>query len=592
MAKVGHFHDEQGRSVFRIFAPRKRDVAVLLVEDDAARSPKARLTLEPDEIGYWHAQLPRLPHGTLYLIEIDGRRWPDPASRCQPHGVHGPSMVVEFETVRSPGWKGVAIGDAIVYELHLGTYTPEGTLAAAQGRLAHLAALGINVVELLPVAAFPGERNWGYDGTYPYALQRDYGSHHDLVSFIEAAHRHGIAVVLDLVCNHFGPEGNYSGEFAPYAKAAATPWGAAINFDGAYNHGVREFFLENARYWLSEVGFDGLRMDAVSLVFDDMPVHILREFTDLARAIELEAGRCVLMIAEHLRNDRSVTAPTGHGFHTQWNDDLNYALHAFLTGERHRHCINFGAFDDIVKALRDGFVLDGSRFDRYWHWFLGTDGRKTEGREHLVHIQNHDQIGNRPFGDRLIASHGRDRALLAITAIMASPYVPMLFMGEEYGETAPFLFFEDFADAAVIDGVRAGRKADYDFGGVEPPDPHARASFEASKLRWAQAETPTGRAILAYYQGLIALKRSGELGPRDKALVTVSGDPVSQVITVQTPHTCTAMNFSGARQQYTVPAGWVVALDSAASGASVDPGQLAPHGAVVLKRTPPVEPAR
>ena len=255
-------------------------------------------------------------------------------------------------------------------------------------------------------------------------------------------------------------------------------------------------------------------------------------------------------------------------------------MFAHLTGETWRYYRNFGAFDDIVKALRSGFVLDGTRFDHHDRCFLGTDGRLTEAHAHVVHIQNHDQVGNRPHGDRMIASHGRAKALLGITAIMASPFVPMLFMGEEYGETAPFLFFEDFSDPTLIEGVRAGRKADHAFGGEEPPDPHARASFEASKLRWPQAEAPEGRAILAYYKQLIALKRSGELGPRSMAAVAVTGDPITQVITVQTPHTLTVMNFSGDAQAHAVPAGWVTVL------ASVEPavaGGVAPYGALILR---------
>jgi maltooligosyltrehalose trehalohydrolase len=575
MAQIGHHRDAQGRSVFRVFAPKKASLAVLLPQTGE------RLPLQRDALGYWQAATGGLPAGTLYWLEVDGQRLPDPASRCQPQGVHGPSMVAEVERAVSPGWGGVRMADAIIYELHVGTFTPEGTLAAAQPHLPYLKELGINVVELLPMAAFPGERNWGYDGTFLFALHQAYGDYRDLKNFIEAAHARGIAVVLDVVYNHFGPEGNYSGAFAPYTKAAATPWGAAINFDGEYNHGVREYFLENMRWWLQDVGFDGVRMDAVSLIFDLMPAHILREFTELARSIGRAERREVLTIAEHLRNNRHVTADSGFGYHSQWNDDLNHAVFACLTGETWRHYANFGPFDDVVKALRDGFVLDGTRLDHHYHYLLGTDGSGTHGSEHVVHIQNHDQVGNRPNGDRMIATYGAARALLGITAVMASPFVPMLFMGEEYGETAPFLFFEDFGDPALIEGVRAGRKADYAFGGAEPPDPHARSTFEASKLHWERAETPEGRRILDYYRRLIALKRSGELGPRERQRVRVDGDAATRVIRVETPHTLTVMNFSDRPVAWQAPAGWQPHCQSVPD---IPAGTLAAYGAAVLRR--------
>ncbi|CAD5366256.1 Malto-oligosyltrehalose trehalohydrolase [Rubrivivax sp. A210] len=575
MPTVGHRHLDAEHSEFRVYAPGKNSLAVVL-QADGSRHP---LTAAAD--GWWTGRLPRLLAGTLYRIAVDGRALPDPASRYQPKGVHGPSMVVEVEPAHSPGWTGVAMADAIIYELHLGTFTAEGTLAAAQARLPYLRDLGINVVELLPIAAFPGERNWGYDGTYLFALHAGYGSWADLKAFIEAAHEQGLAVVLDVVYNHFGPEGNYAGAFAPYTKAAATPWGAAINFDDAWNHGVREFFLENLRFWLEDVGFDGLRMDAVSLIFDNMPVHILREFTDLAREIARRQEREIITIAEHLRNNRHVTADPGFNYHAQWNDDLNHALYAHLTGETARHYANFGRFDDVVKALQSGFVLDGTRLCHHYHYFLGTDGRQTQASEHVVHIQDHDQVGNRPLGDRMIATHGRDKALLGITAVMASPFVPMLFMGEEYGETAPFLFFEDFSDPAIVEGCREGRKADVG-GRVVPPDPHARSSFVASKLNWALADSTGGAGVLDYYRQLIALKRSGSLGPRDMAAVRVRGDEASGLITVEAPRTLTLMNFSDQSLECPLPPGWVPQLSSA-SGATSN-RQLPPYTALICRR--------
>ncbi|MBV5298290.1 MAG: malto-oligosyltrehalose trehalohydrolase [Rhodoferax sp.] len=556
MQQIGHHVDAQGQSAFRVFAPEKRSVRIVF------EGSADVLALTCDELGFWQGACSRLPHGTLYWLEVNGQYYPDPASRYQPQGVHGPSRVTDIAKVPShtPAWRGVRMADAIIYELHVGTFTAEGTLAAATDRLADLAALGITVIELLPLAAFPGERNWGYDGVAQFALHQAYGDYPDLTAFIVLAHQLGMAVILDVVYNHFGPEGNYTGALAPYTKPAATPWGAAINFDVDYGYGIRAFFLANLQYWLQQVGFDGLRMDAVSLIFDNSPVHILRDLTDLALRIGQQEGREVLMIAEHLRNNRFVTHRDGFNYQAQWSDDLNHAVFAYLTGETRRHYGNFGAFGDIVKALQQGFVLDGSRFERVHKTLMGTDGRLTQAAEHVVHLQNHDQVGNRVQGDRMIATYGRARALLGITAIFASPFVPMLFMGEEYGETAPFLFFVDFKDQHLIDAVRKGRKRDCAFGGKEPPAAHHRSSFEASKLQSARRTSAEGQAIWNYYRALIALKRSGALGPHDMQAVKVQGDEATQIITVQAPQTLAVLNFSADPQQFSVPAGWRLIL--------------------------------
>jgi maltooligosyltrehalose trehalohydrolase len=572
MARIGHFHDADGRSAFRVFAPERKQVSVIFP------GQAANLSLVRDELGYWTGGCERLSEGSRYLIELDGERVPDIASRRQPDGVHGASAVATVRRAHSPGWRGLPLEDAVIYELHLGTFTPEGNLQAAATRLGALCELGITAIELLPIAAFPGRWNWGYDGTYPFALHAGYGTYEQLAAFIEAAHGLGIAVLLDVVHNHFGPEGNYSASFAPYTRRSETPWGDAVNFNQEFNHGVREFFLENVRFWLQEIGFDGLRMDAVSMIFDDMPVHILREMNDLARAIGAAEGRELMIIAEHLRNNRYVTSGAGYGFGAQWNDDLTHSIFALITGERQRHYANFGSFADVVTAFERGFILDGTRFDRFRSYLSGTDGLATRGSEHVVYIQNHDQVGNRPFGDRMIETYGRQRALLALTALFASPFVPMLFMGDEYGESAPFLFFEDFSEPAIIEGVRRGRRADYEFWSAEPPDPHAHASFEASKLRWGLRDSETGAAILAYCRALIALKRSGELGPRDRSKVGIAADVSKQLIRIETAHTLTLLNFSAHSQDLGSTVGWKLSL----TWTPLDPdGRLPAYGAAI-----------
>ena len=575
MMKTGHFDGADGQSNFRVFAPERRSVRVLLPDLDLA------IDLQPEGLGYWSGSRSRLADGSRYWIEVDGERWPDVASRLQPDGVHGASAVARPRRAVSANWRGVRLEDAVIYELHLGTFTAQGTLIAAMAELQHLATLGITVIELLPIAAFPGKWNWGYDGTYPYALHAGYGSYEELAAFIDAAHASGMAVLLDVVHNHFGPEGNYAANFAPYTKSAETPWGAAINFSREFNHGVREYFLGNVRYWLEEVGFDGLRMDAVSMIYDDMPRHILRQMTDLAREIGLAQQREILMVAEHLRNNRHVTADPGYAFDTQWNDDLTHAVFAHLTGERRGHYENFGSFDDIVTVFERAYVLDGTRFDHYYRCLTGTDGSATRATEHVVYIQNHDQIGNRPYGDRMITTYGKDRALLALTAALASPYVPMFYMGDEYGETAPFMFFEDFSDPAVIEGVRAGRRKEYDFGQSVPPDPHAQSSFEGSKLQWRLRDGKEGAAILAYFRAIVALKRSGALGPRDRAAVAVQSDRAQQVLQLRTPQTLTLLNFSAEDRQVEVDPGWALYL---ASVPMAHPDRLPAYGAVVYRR--------
>ncbi|WP_164963812.1 malto-oligosyltrehalose trehalohydrolase [Rubrivivax sp. JA1026] len=575
LGRLGHHRLADGRSAFRVFAPEK--LALRIVFDDG----RAPLVLHSDALGYWSAATEALPAGTRYRVEVDGAAWPDPASRSQPDGVHGPSEVVDIAPAASPGWRGVEIEDAVIYELHVGTFTPEGTLVAATQRLGHLAGLGVNVVELMPLAAFPGERNWGYDGVQPFALHAAYGSWAELRQFIEQAHALGIAVLLDVVYNHFGPEGNYSGRFAPYTRAAATPWGAAINFDGEYAYGVREYFAENLRFWIEDVGFDGVRLDAASEIHDNSPVPIVRELSELAREIGRRQRRTVLTIAEHLRNNARVTAADGLGCDAQWNDDLNHALVAWLTGERWRHYASFGRFEDVVTALARGWVLDGTRLDRFRRHFTGSDPASTLPREHVVHVQNHDQVGNRPGGERLAALVGPERALLAAVAMFASPFVPMLFMGEEWGETAPFLFFEDFGDRRVVRGVRAGRRAENGFvPGFDPPNPHARSTFLAAKLRWQRAATPEGRFVLERYRTLIALKRAGDLGPRERGAVQVAGDAATKLVRLAAPRTLTWLNLGPDEQAIAVPEGWTEVLCSAPTRT---PGRLPGHAAIVFR---------
>ncbi|MDD6177151.1 MAG: malto-oligosyltrehalose trehalohydrolase [Succinivibrionaceae bacterium] len=517
MAKIGYFKDQDGNGHYRIFAPFCDS---LTIELDKTHE---KIELQKDSNGYFDSKIKTLPNGTLYwLIKNNKDYLPDPTSKYQPFDVHSASQITEIEKVNNQNWKGIDYKDAIIYELHIGTFTKEGNLKAAKERLSYIRTLGINVIELMPICAFPGDRNWGYDGTYMFALNSSYGNYKDLKDFIEEAHKFGIAVILDVVYNHFGPEGNYSSMLAPFTKSADTPWGAAINFDEEYSEGIREFYLENVKYWIQDVGFDGFRMDAIALIFDKSPKHILTEINELAKTIENNEHRKIIMIGEHLRNESYVTSNDGYKFDSQWVDDLNYAIYSYLTKENFRHYKDFGSIDDITKALNSGFVYDGTKLNSVYQNYMGEDGSKIEPSKMVVHIQNHDQVGNRPNGDRMIATYGIDKALLAISIVFASPYIPMIFMGEEYGDVNPFLFFESFKDPYLIEAVRNGRKREFSFDeNFKPKEPHEVETFIESKLNFDLLTNRENKFIFEYYQNLIALKKQKIIGNSDRNKIDI-----------------------------------------------------------------------
>lgn len=511
MKKVGYY-SENGKGYFNIFAPH---CSTLEVELDNSHK---RYNLTKHDDGYFYAEIPQLQEGELYWLVKDGQQYlPDPYSKRQPFTVHSASMISYPQKADFSNWKGIDIDDAIIYELHLGTFSEEGNLKGAQNHLSYLKSLGINVIELMPIAEFPGDRNWGYDGTYMFALNSGYGTYKDLQNFLNEAHKLGIAVILDIVYNHFGPEGNYSGMLAPFTKDADTPWGAAINFDQQHNSGIRDFYLANTHYWISEVGFDGFRMDAISLVFDNSPKHILKEINNLAKDIARDEGRKIIMIAEHLRNEKHVISEDGFGFDGQWCGDLNYSLVSYLTKETTRHMKDFGNIQDIVKVLKEGFAYDGTKFNSIYQCKFGNNGKDIPPQKIVSYIQNHDEIGNRPHGDRLNATYGIDKSLVAATILFASPYTPLIFMGEEFAELNPFLFFESFTDQWLIDAVSQGRKREFSFTDDDNyKEPHDVQTFIDSKIDWQlNTETPNCD-VLEYYKTLIAMKKKQIIGNHDR----------------------------------------------------------------------------
>jgi maltooligosyltrehalose trehalohydrolase len=496
-----------GRCALRVWAPHASTVAVVL------GASGERIELARSDGGYFEA-CAAVPAGTRYQIVLDSREpLPDPASRFQPDGVHGASEVVglgEFAWTDA-GWKGVALRDVILYELHVGTFTPEGTLDAATGDLDRLRDLGARAIELMPVAEFPGARNWGYDGVFPYAVQSSYGVPLALQRFVDAAHARGIAVILDVVYNHLGPEGNRLDEFGPYfTDRYRTPWGRAINFDGADSDAVREFFLSNAIFWLREFHLDGLRLDAVHGIYDLGARHILAELRSRVEELESETGRTIHLIAESDLNDAKFlrgTNESGYGLSAQWSDDFHHALHVLLTGEGNGYYVDFNGLADLSRALQQGwrYAGDYSAFRRRHH---GNSPRGLRPEQFVVCSQNHDQIGNRAAGDRLASSLAVDQLKLAAAAVLLSPFVPLLFMGEEYGETAPFPYFTSHSDLGLTEAVRRGRREEFAaFGhGYEVPDPQAESTFESAKLDRTYARTATGREIGEFYRDLIRLR--------------------------------------------------------------------------------------
>jgi maltooligosyltrehalose trehalohydrolase len=496
---------------FEVWAPRaERGVEV---EVDGARHAMAA-----GERGWRWADVDGAAAGSRYGFSVDGGPVrPDPRSPSQPDGVDGRSEVVDHAAFAwtDDGWRGVPLAGAVVYELHVGTFTPEGTFDGVIAKLPHLVDLGIDVVELMPVNQFPGERGWGYDGADLYAPHHAYGGVDGLKRLIDAAHAAGIAVVIDVVYNHLGPSGNYLGEFGPYfTDKYETPWGMAVNLDDRGSDEVRRFFLDNAQLWLRDYHADGLRIDAVHALVDTSATHLLEELAVEVEALSASVGRTLFLVAESDLNDPRVVARRevgGHGMDAQWSDDFHHALHALLTGERSGYYADFGSLTQLATALQRAYVYAGEyapeRGRRHGREPVGIPGFRFLG-----YLQDHDQIGNRAVGER--SSHLLDTDLLKVAAaiVLTSPFVPMLFMGEEWGASTPFQYFTDHPDPALGAAVSEGRRREFASFGWAPedvPDPQAVATFERSRLDWSEpAATGRHAELLAWHRELIRFRRA------------------------------------------------------------------------------------
>lgn len=474
--------------------------------------------------------------GERYLYVVDDQKpVPDPVSRLLPEGVHGPTEIVDPNSYQwsDAEWCGIELADYILYELHVGTFTPQGTFDGVIERLDYLKQLGITVIEIMPVAAFPGARNWGYDGVSPYAVQASYGGPSGLKRLVDAAHRVGLGVMLDVVYNHLGNEGNYLRFFGPYfTDRHKTPWGEAVNFDQPGSEGVRRYVIENALYWIREYHLDGLRLDAVQTIKDDSRPHILEEIQENVQRLARELGRRVCVIAETDENDpRLLRAPAqgGYGLDAAWSDDFHHAVHTVLTKEDKGYYQDFGRKEQIVRALNEGFVYQGEQF-KFWSAPRGAPPEGVPLPAHVICIQNHDQVGNRAKGERLDALVPRGASKFAAALLLLAPHTPLLFMGQEYAETAPFQFFCDYTDPELQKAVSEGRRREFmDFKWDEIPDPQDPQTFDRSKLRLPAAGRQSPE-MLEWYKALIGIRRREVMpGPRTCRAGLVDGAIVMRV---------------------------------------------------------------
>ena len=499
-----------GRCRFRVWAPAAERVEVE-VQGLQSRS----LSLEPSGDGYFSTETEGVGPGDLYMIRLDGKdARPDPASRFQPEGVHGPSMVVDRSFAWTDAdWQGLPLPAFVFYEIHVGTFTPEGTFEAVIPHLDRLRDLGVTAIEIMPVAQFPGTRNWGYDGVELFAVQKSYGGPEGLKRLVDACHARGLAAVLDVVYNHLGPEGNYLSEFGPYFTARyKTPWGLALNYDGPDCDPVRAFFIENALHWIAEYHFDALRLDAVHAIADASERPFLQELGTALRDLADRLGRPVYAFPESDLNTLLFVRPPdrgGCGLHAQWTDDFHHSLHTLLTGERAGYYEDFGSLAQMAKAMAGGFAYTGqpSSFRKRRH---GVPADEVEAWRHIVCAQNHDQTGNRMQGERLTGLVSFESLKLAAGAVILSPFLPLLFMGEEYGEPAPFQYFVSHSDEELVEAVREGRKEEFSgfLGQGEPPDPQAVETFERSRLHLPLREHGNHRLLEDFYRKLLRLRKS------------------------------------------------------------------------------------
>ncbi|GAB3994300.1 malto-oligosyltrehalose trehalohydrolase [Spirosoma daeguense] len=564
----------------RVWAPFSQSVCIQL------HKQQETIRLQSDGT-YWQTTTQLLQPGDTYsFILNDTTERPDPASLSQPQGVHGPSQAVDTSKFAwtDVDWKNLPLDDYLLYELHTGTFTPEGTFAGIESRLDYFVELGINAIEIMPVAQFPGTRNWGYDGVCPYAVQHSYGGAIALQQLVDACHRKGLAVVLDVVYNHMGPEGNYFSDYGPYfTNRYQTPWGNALNFDDDYSDSVRRYFVENVLMWFRDFHIDALRIDAAHAIHDAREVHLLREMKEYVDELVRQSGRSHYLIVESDQNETrfiQALAQQGYGMDAQWNDEFHHALRVTATGERNGYYADYNGVQHLAKSYKDAYVYDGTYMPRRAR-IVGKSTAGHAGRQFVVFSQNHDHIGNRMLGERPSQLVSLSMQKLMAGAVMSSPYLPMLFMGEEWGELNPFMYFVSHSDPALIEAVRQGRKREFAaFQGLaEAPDAQDEQTFEKSKLNWSRRTQEPHSTLFRYYQNLLALRKQSSLRHPDRESVAVVVDETKQTIMLLRQHkqvdwvptsgsetVVCLLNFSKAIQSFVLPVcdrSWQKLLDSA-----------------------------
>ncbi|MES2828434.1 MAG: malto-oligosyltrehalose trehalohydrolase [Bacteroidota bacterium] len=557
---IGLNFNREGLATIRVWAPLAKTLNISV--------NGLTLPLIKDDLGYWTLTTNEIQHGDYYWLLLDDQQLPDPASLAQPLGVHGPSQAIDFhnDTWHDLNWVNHPLNEYIIYEIHTGTFSNEGDFDGIAKHIEHLVGLGITAIELMPVAAFPGSRNWGYDGVFPYAVQHSYGGYEGLRKLVEACHQNGIAVILDVVYNHIGPEGNYLPQFGPYfTDKYKTPWGDAVNFDDNGSYGAREFFIENALMWFRDFHIDALRLDAVHAIKDFSAVHLLQEISTRTAILMAQTGRVHYLIAESDLNDpRYITAVSanGMGMNAQWADEFHHALRVTAGEEKLGYYSDFSGIEHLAKSYQEAYVYT-ELFSPERNRIFGKSAPDCEGKQFVVFSQNHDQVGNRMLGERSSQLFSFEMLKLFASAVFISPFLQMLFMGEEWAETNPFQYFVSHTDPELVALVRKGRSEEFSaMHQGDAPDPQSEDTFLNSKLNWNLIQEPRSQALIKYYKALITLRKSNlvlKMCDRDSLKIHLYKEQnclvIERGLTGSDQVILGFLNFSAKSQSLPIPAG-------------------------------------
>jgi len=542
----------------RVWAPMAKNVLCRFYQKDM------EIALKPQQYGYWHAETDLLAAGDLYWISVDGNELPDPISLSQPEGVHGPSKVVDLTfSWTDNDYRPPALSDFIIYELHVGTFTSSHDFDGVIKKIPYLKDLGITAIEIMPVAQFPGERNWGYDGVFPFAVQHSYGGASEFQRLVNSCHEANIAVILDVVYNHLGPEGNYFSNYGPYfTDKYHTPWGNALNYDDSYCHGQRDLVLNNVRMWFEDFHIDALRLDAVHAIKDFNAVHILQQIRKETDEIIAKSEKSHFLFIECDLNDRRFLDPlakNGFGMDAQWLDEFHHSLRVSVGEPKKGYYEEFNGLADLVKAYEKAYVFDGN-YSPHREKFFGTDTLGIKGDHFIVFCQNHDQVGNRMMGDRAASLYPVETTRLMAFAVFISPYLPLLFMGEEWGTERAFPYFTSHSDPKLVEQVRQGRKKEFEdfFEDSEFLDPQDETIFRNTVLNWDEQDSEVHQKHLSYYRSLIAFRKTNPVLKniqRDEMTAKCLPDQKVLILAMKKNESSlfVMMNFSAAVQQVTLP---------------------------------------